>query len=101
PQERKVSTWVVSLADGRERPATEQERESFESLRRHGLGGKEAERGYTQNAVIPPVMRADGAAVWLSRAKYASTYLRVMTQPSPVRAAVACEAPECLGLIER
>lgn len=102
PLETQLTVWRVTLSDGDERIGDDADRAAFESAKKRDTGGREVQFGAVTDATIPPVVRADGAQVWLKRVSAGSFTLQVVAAfPSKPDTPVPCEAPECSGMIKK
>lgn len=96
------SLWVVTLDDRNEQLGSEQQRAAFNRDRARQIGGSETAAGFYDDAVVPPVMRADGASAWLVRSNPFSRILRVTASLSSDGSnPVTCTAEECSGVIKK
>ncbi|WP_157995246.1 Atxe2 family lasso peptide isopeptidase [Peristeroidobacter soli] len=95
------SVWVVTLADQRERLASDAENEAFKlaKARNAGGGGARLSVKAPQDAIFT-VNRGDGAAAWLARGGDYSFRVNA-TISGNAASPVACVAQECAGFIEK
>jgi dipeptidyl aminopeptidase/acylaminoacyl peptidase len=100
--ETALAVWRIDPGAQQERVGDEADRAAFERARLRDAGGRETPFGAVLDAVIPPVLRADGARVWLARSGSSSVILRVVAALSAAgTAATPCAAAECSGTIKK
>ena len=92
--------WTIGLDDGsRERLASRPECEALERAQSRRVAGMP---GAMEDIAMSPVLRSDGARVWLERARPFSLFMRlVATLPSAVNERIECAAEECSGAIQK
>jgi dipeptidyl aminopeptidase/acylaminoacyl peptidase len=95
----RKSTFVVTLQDGAERPATSEECEQFRTAHARHEAGRDSVEISWANLQVPPVQRLDGASISLRRSKPHSRYSRLIANIKSTSAPIRCGAPECLGFV--
>lgn len=96
------STWTLILKNGEERHASESEQLAFKTTQERSAAGTERSVAHLKDAAVTPVVRADGAQVWLTRTLPKSRILRVVASLSPDRShPIICMPDECSGLINK
>lgn len=98
----RSTTWIVRVADGRERLASDAEQEAFARARGVADPTRGEVGGAIRTGVSAQAIRPDGARAWLERSKYDTSSMRVKASfQGSSQDGVECAAVECSGFIER
>jgi dipeptidyl aminopeptidase/acylaminoacyl peptidase len=97
----KTAEWTLTLDSGEEHRYSDSMGSAFQRAISRDTAGMETESGFLEDDSIQPVVRLDGARVWLERQKEVSRILRVVAALKEAATPVPCGHAQCTGAIKR
>jgi dipeptidyl aminopeptidase/acylaminoacyl peptidase len=96
-----IQFWVIDAAGEKERPASSDERKTFESLQASARSGTESVDAMYANTGTASIRREDGGLAWLERVKPRSEKLQVRFSAGDAKAQVDCRSEHCIGPLRK